>query len=262
MNHGLYGKYRHLVKVARSSGGSAVCFSGGVDSALVLKACVDALPSHRIVAATAVSEIFPLDQSGCARRVAAQLGAPWTSLYTREVDDPEFSRNTRDRCYYCKKNMFRMVRAAAEARGIGEVFDGTNAEDRERDRRASFRAALEVGVKSPLREAGFTKAEVRNCAKALGLGIWDYKQLPCLASRVEIGIAIDREALHMVEHAEETVRRLAPGSFVRRVAGDLAELRVSPSWIGIAEANRGDIEARLTALGFGGLTIIEDPAAR
>ncbi|PYP30260.1 MAG: ATP-dependent sacrificial sulfur transferase LarE, partial [Gemmatimonadetes bacterium] len=164
--------------------------------------------------------------------------------------DPSYRANPTNRCFFCKRELWARLTIEARARGFGVVCDGTNADDL-REHRPGRAAGVQVGIRSPLAEAGMTKADVRAMARALGLPVWDAPAAPCLSSRVAYGLAITPSRLRQVETAEAYLRELGVTGDLRvRHHGDLARIEAEPAWIPwIAE--RGEaISARLVALGF------------
>ena len=157
-----------------------VAFSGGVDSSLLLKVARDVL-GEKALAVIASSETYPEREVRAARALARRLGGRTLVVHTRELDNPRFYENTPRRCYHCKLELFSILRKMADERGIGFVLDGSNADDRN-DYRPGGEAGRELGVRSPLQEAGLTKAEIRTLSKMYGLPTWDKPAAPCLAA--------------------------------------------------------------------------------
>jgi uncharacterized protein len=183
-----------------------VAFSGGVDSSLLLAVAVKVLGA-RVLAVTATSETYPERELIEARALAGQLGARHREVVSEELDIPEFKHNPRNRCYYCKKELFAKLREIADQEGLAHVLDGTNLDDRS-DHRPGRQAAEELGVRSPLEEAGFTKADIRALSRHLGLPSWDKPAFACLSSRFPYGTAITSERVNQVGRAEEALREL------------------------------------------------------
>ena len=203
-----------------------VCFSGGVDSGYLLTEAVGMLGS-RAIALTAVSPSLAHEERADAIRVAKQLGARHVLVETHELDDARYASNPINRCYFCKTEVY--TRAVIEAGRLGtpHVLDGFNIDDRG-DHRPGRQAAREHGVRSPLDELGFGKADIREAARDLGLAVWDKPALACLSSRFPYGVTITPERLTRVATCERTLRDL--GFLVCRVRfhGATAQIEVEP----------------------------------
>ncbi len=225
-----------------------VAYSGGVDSTLLAFAARDAL-GDRSLAVFAVSEVCPHSEAIAARATAAELGLDLVEVETDELDDPVFAANTPDRCYTCKQELFSVLREVADSRGLAFVADGSNADDLA-DHRPGRRAAAEIGVVSPLQDAGLTKDEIRAISRRLGLPTADKPSMACLASRFPYGTPLDRASLARVEAAEDSVRALGFRQFRVRSHGDVARLEVAPEELERAFAGREALSAALRQAGF------------
>ena len=170
-------------------------------------------------------------------------------MNTRELDDPNYASNPTNRCYFCKSTLYSDLSRLAEERGYGCVVDGANKDD-EGDYRPGRKAAKELGVVSPLSEAGLDKAEVRELARHLGLPSWDKPALACLSSRFPYGQEITPEKLSQVAHAEEFLRREGFRQVRVRHHGEIARLEVGPEEVERAFASRARISAELKEAGF------------
>ncbi|MGQ9655657.1 MAG: ATP-dependent sacrificial sulfur transferase LarE, partial [Thermodesulfobacteriota bacterium] len=199
-------KYALLREIIAEAGSAAVAFSGGVDSTLLLKVCVDTL-RDRTLAITAHSETFPERELMEATELARSMGARQVVITTRELEVPGFSHNPPHRCFLCKRELFSKAWEVARFHGIEWLFDGSNADDAA-DYRPGRVAAKELGVRSPLDEAGVRKEDVRGLSRMLGLPNWDKPSLACLSSRFPYYTTITRASLRQVEDAEEALRRL------------------------------------------------------
>ena len=187
-------------------GSVVVAFSGGVDSAYLAWVAADVLGS-RALAVTADSPSYPAHHRELALRIAGEFALNHEFIRTDELSRPEYRANPENRCYYCKQELFARLTLLARDRGYAAVVDGNNADDRG-DHRHGREAAREFGVRSPLDEAGLTKAEIRALARAAGLPTWDEPASACLSSRIPYYTEVTPERLERVERAEAVVRRL------------------------------------------------------
>lgn len=219
-------KYRTLQNILEKMDRVAVAFSGGVDSTFLLRTARDTL-GDRVMAVTALSETVPRHESDDIRNFVRELGVLHRLVETRELDLPEFVLNKPDRCYVCKKYRFGKLIALAQAEGFSIMADGENIDD-EDDFRPGRRAVRELGVRSPLREAGFTKADIREMAKKMGLANWDRPASACLASRIPFYIPVTAELLDRIDRAETFLRSLniCPQVRVRLGTGDPDTARI------------------------------------
>jgi uncharacterized protein len=216
--------FLRLVDILRSLGSAAVAYSGGADSAFLLRVAHGVL-GRRAAGVLAVSESLDQGELEEAKRTAQAMGVPITIIETREYDNPEYRKNDGSRCYHCKTELFGEVRKFAAREGIPHVLDGSNADDAG-DYRPGLRARDEKGVRSPLLEAGLDKAAVRRYSRALGLPTWDKPAAPCLSSRIPYGSEVTHEKLRQVEAAEKGLRELGFRVLRVRHHGDLARIEV------------------------------------
>ena len=241
-------KYAALVERVRSLGSVLVAYSGGVDSTLLAVAAREALPDHYL-AVLAVSPTYPRSEVESAEKTAAVLDLDLVEVETDELADPAFTSNPPDRCYHCKQGLFGLMRDLADARNLAHVADGNNADDLA-DHRPGRRAAIEIGVVSPLQDAGLTKQDIREISRMLGLPTADKPSMACLASRFPYGTVIDAAGLARVGEAEEALRGLGLAQTRVRAHGDVARLEVSPDEMEAAFAQRTAVSAALKAAGF------------
>ena len=218
-------KLHHLQEIIKEMDSLLVAYSGGVDSTLLLKVAKDVL-GEKVVAVTARSLTYPEKEYVEAQRIAKRLGVRHLSINSEELDIPEFSSNPPDRCYYCKRELFSGLREIAGREGIGYIADGCNLDD-EKDFRPGMRAAEELGIRSPLREAELTKEDIRKLSKGLGLASWNKPSLACLASRFPYGDKITPRGLQMVSEAEEYLYNLGFKQLRVRHHQGLARIEVS-----------------------------------
>ncbi len=249
-------KIQRLLDVFRELPGAAVALSGGVDSAVVAKAAALALGANA-VAVTADSPSVPRAELAQARQLAAAIGIRHVVVNTNEFDDPNYLRNGGDRCYFCKSELYSRVVKLLPELGVGVVCSGANLDDLG-DYRPGLTAAAEQGVRHPLQEAGFTKADVRAAAKLWDLPVWDKPASPCLSSRLAPGLAVTPERTGRVEAAEAYLKSLGVRDCrVRYHDGDLARVELPTDEIArfLSADVRGPLTAKLKALGFKFITI-------
>lgn len=249
----LDGKSRRLRRIVRDLGGVVVGLSGGVDSSLLARVCHDEL-GERAVAVIADSPSLPRRELEEARRVADLIGIDNVVVGTSEVEDPRYAENPRDRCFYCKDELFVHLERVAEARELPAIAYGENLDD-DGDHRPGRRAAVEHEVRAPLREAGLTKADVRALARDLDVPVWDKPAFACLASRFPYGTEITRERLAQVEAAEEVLHGLGFVQCRVRYHDEVARIEVPPDRIPDLVAAAGEAIAGIRAAGFAHVTV-------
>lgn len=199
-------KYKKLKEILSGMKKVLVAFSGGVDSTFLLKVAQETLRKN-VLAVIASSETYPQREQQEAVRLAQELDVRYMVIHTEELDNPEFASNPPQRCYFCKKELFAKLNDIARAEEIPVVLDGANYEDTS-DFRPGTRAAEEFGVRSPLKEAGFLKGEIRQISKELKLPTWNKPSLACLSSRFPYYTEISHKNLTQVAQAEEILRDL------------------------------------------------------
>lgn len=233
----------------RDLGRVAVAVSGGVDSSVLLHAAVRVLGEERAVGVIAVSASLARRELEEARAVARAIGARLVELRTDEGDDPRYQANAGDRCYFCKAALFRAMEAFARAEAIPWLAFGEIADDAH-DHRPGARAAREFGVVAPLAEAGWTKADVRAYARAVGLEVADKPASACLASRIPVGTSVTPDRLAAVERAEELLRSFGLRQLRVRHHGDLARVEVGADELELARRHEPALAAALRGVGF------------
>ena len=217
-------RYDELRAHITELGSALVAFSGGVDSALVLKVAHDAL-GNRAAAGTGLSDTYPEEEMREAREIAAEIGAEFIFARTMELTDPRYAANNSQRCFFCKTELYSRLADVARERGFAWVLDGTNADDLG-DHRPGMRAARNWNVRSPLAELGFRKKEIRELSAALGLRTWDKPSFACLSSRFAYGDPITVEKLKIVARAESAMRQLGFRGFRVRHHDTLARIEL------------------------------------
>lgn len=234
--------------VARSPS-AIVAFSGGVDSSLVAAVAARVL-GDAALAVTAVSPALATGELDGARAVARAVGIAHESVRTDELAREGYRRNGPDRCYHCKSELYDRLAALAAERGFETLFSGANADDLG-DWRPGLRAAAEHGVRHPLVEAGFGKAEVRSVARELAIPSADKPAMPCLASRVPFGTEVRPRVLAQVDRAEQALKGLGFREFRVRHLGSSARVEIGAGDLARALAgDRGEIERVVREAGY------------
>ncbi|MDM7916681.1 MAG: ATP-dependent sacrificial sulfur transferase LarE [Candidatus Eisenbacteria bacterium] len=245
---GLDDRYQRLRAWLEEAGSVVVAFSGGTDSALVLKVAHDVL-GEKAIGVTASSPSLPKSELEEARSLAREIGARHEVIESHEMDDPRYRENTSARCYFCKGDLYGRLVPYAEQRGYAWIVDGTNLDDTG-DHRPGRQAASEHGVRSPLLEAGLTKQDVRDLSRALGLRTWDKPAAACLSSRIPHGIAVQPELLARIEQAESFVRSFGIRQLRVRHHGAVARIEIDPADFPILLEHRALVAEKLKSLGY------------
>ncbi len=255
-NPSLISRRDHLVETIRTYGRVAVAFSGGIDSTVVAQAAFAAM-GDASVAVTAVSASLAAGELEAAEDLARRIGICHRVIHTEEFSNPDYRRNNSDRCYFCKSELYGRLESMLEVLGAKVIASGANLDDLG-DHRPGLKAAAEHGVRHPLQECGFTKADVRALALAWGLPTWDKPAAPCLSSRIAYGEEATPERNRMIDEAELWLRRR--GFHILRVRyhkGDLARIEVPlvdlPRFVELEL--RGELLPKFHSLGFKYVTV-------
>lgn len=249
-------KYDILLSNLQGLGAVAVAFSGGVDSTFLLRAAKEALGTDgKLLAVTVQINSMPEKDRDETKVFCEKEGIQLITVCVNELEIPGFIDNPPDRCYICKKVLFGKMLEEIKGYGDFTLVDGSNVDD-DSDYRPGMKALKELGVVSPLKEAGLTKKEIRELSKELGLPTWDIPSAACLSSRIPYGEMITAEKLRMIDKGEDYIRSLGISQVRVRVHGDnLARIEVSPTDFGQLLDNREEIHSKLKDIGFAYITM-------
>ncbi|MEJ6949948.1 ATP-dependent sacrificial sulfur transferase LarE [Natronospora cellulosivora (SeqCode)] len=244
-------KYENLKENLREKGELVVAFSGGVDSTFLVKVAYDVLGEENVLAVTSRSETYPKKQLEEAKELAQNIGVKHIITYTSELENERFAQNDKLRCYYCKFELFSEVLRIAEDEGFKYVADGSNYDDHLHDYRPGMKAASELHVSSPLKEAEFTKDDIRVISKKLGLATWKKAAFACLSSRFPYGDEIKVESLTMVDKAEEFLQQYNFSQLrVRHHDENTARIEILPEDMVLLLEKREEIVNYLKGIGY------------
>ncbi|MCQ2507338.1 MAG: ATP-dependent sacrificial sulfur transferase LarE [Dorea sp.] len=243
-------KLEELKRILSSYGRVAVAFSSGVDSAFLLAVAKEVL-GENVLAVTATSNAFPKRESREALEFCQDYQIRQLFVEFHESETPGFAENPKNRCYICKRQLFTSMKEAVSKEGFEVLAEGTNVDDHG-DYRPGIQAIRELGILSPLKLAGLTKAEIRALSKEMGLPTWEKPSYACLASRFVYGETITKEKLAMVEAAEELLLAMGFRQMRVRIHGNLARIEVEPCDFTrvMEEENRIRIHREFKQLGF------------
>jgi uncharacterized protein len=219
-------KLEQLKQYFASLGSVAVAFSSGVDSTFLLKVAHDVL-GEKVIAVTAESCSFPKRELNEAKEFCEKEGIRHFVCHSEELEIEGFAQNPKNRCYLCKRELFEKIKKIAEENGISYVAEGSNLDDNG-DYRPGLLAVAELGIKSPLRDCGFAKADIRALSKELGLSTWEKQSFACLSSRFVYGETISEEKLNMVDKAEQLLLDMGFHQVRVRIHGLMARIELMP----------------------------------
>ncbi|MFQ5851002.1 MAG: ATP-dependent sacrificial sulfur transferase LarE [Candidatus Binatia bacterium] len=227
-----------------------IAFSGGVDSTFLLKVAHMVL-GDRAIALTAASPTMPPGELDTSEELARVIGCQHITVASQELDNPSFTQNAANRCYFCKDELYRICRSEADRLGVPTVVDGTNLDDL-KDYRPGLKAAKEWHIRHPLVEAQMTKEEIRHYSRELGLPSWNKPAIACLSSRFPYGIEINMERLEKIAACERLLKGLHFTQFRVRYHGDLVRIEVAAQEINrfLESATRNAIVRRFKQIGF------------
>ncbi|MCP4584066.1 MAG: ATP-dependent sacrificial sulfur transferase LarE [candidate division Zixibacteria bacterium] len=241
-----------LIDIIKKLDSVVIGLSGGVDSTLTAKLCVDYLNAEKVWVVTGDSKSIMSEELEYCKELASWLELPvdhFVIINTDELDDPNYTANPENRCYYCKHELFGKLTEFAEKIGAKHVIDGSNATDLT-DYRPGMQAGRELKVRAPLAEAGFTKEDIRSLAKKLGLPNWDKPAMPCLSSRIPYHSQVTPEKLDQVARAERYLRSLGFRQFRVRHHDKIARIEVEDLELFLKNGLRERIDRKLKEIGF------------
>lgn len=252
LSNALQKKLDHCREIMRNLGGMLIGLSGGVDSTLLTAIAVETLGVEKVLGVTATGFVHAASEVAAAKKAAKQLGIKLIEIDVTELDEAELCRirgNPKDRCYWCKKLIFSQFLALAEKSGLPVVACGTNADDN-KVYRPGNKAVEELGISTPLLDAGMTKQDIRDIARSMGLDVWNKPPQPCLATRVPYDVELTYDLLHRIENAEAQLRELGFSDVRLRDHGELAKIEVPEDEIPQVVEKRKEIIDAVKSVGY------------
>ncbi|MCX5700577.1 MAG: ATP-dependent sacrificial sulfur transferase LarE [Candidatus Omnitrophica bacterium] len=247
-------KLNKLKKLLSKYDSCLIAFSGGVDSAFLLKVASLVIPKNKILGVTANSPTYPKEELVFAKRIARSFGVRHKVISTRELNNKKFIANSTQRCYFCKKELFTQLWSIAQKNNIKYIFDASNASDKS-DFRPGNEAKKELKVLSPLQKVDLNKDEIRKLSRKLGLITWDKPALACLASRIPYGRRISTIILERINKAETYLRTIGFDHVRVRDYENLCRIEVGKKGIPDLIDKRKSIIDKLKKLGYNYITI-------
>jgi uncharacterized protein len=242
-------KLHSLREIIDGMGKVVLAFSGGVDSTFLLKVALESLGTENVLAVTGQSPTYPAWEFAEARELARTLGARQLIIATEELNQDNFAANPPERCYFCKQELFTRLGQIAAKERAQYILDGTNLDDLG-DFRPGRKAARELGIRSPLLEAGLTKDDIRFFSRQMGLSTWDKPACACLSSRFPYGTRITPDKLSQVERGEDYLRTLGFRQFRLRHHGDVVRIEIEKEEFPRLLDQAQEVAHQLKALGF------------
>jgi uncharacterized protein len=246
-------KLNHLQQMLHNLKSCAIAYSGGMDSTFLSKVAYDVLGDNAL-AVTVTSSIYPARELKEAKQYATEIGIPHLVIHSEELEIPQFSENPPDRCYFCKKELYKKIQRIATQHHLNAILDGSNADDR-RDYRPGDRARSELGIRSPLQEVGLTKKEIRNLSASFHLTSAEKPPFACLASRFPYGVKITKERLEQVSSAEEYLFSLGIRQCRVRYHNEIARIEVNREDLPLLLINTEKVIKEFKTLGFIYITV-------
>lgn len=247
-------KYENLKQLLRDMTNVVIAFSGGVDSTFLLKAAVEELGCKNVLAVTADSETYPSSELKEARKIAGEIGARHQIIETSELSIPGYQANGRNRCYFCRQNLFELLIPIMEKHQFQNIIYGL-IEDDMNDFRPGVQAAKDYGVRGPLQEANLNKEEIRELSKRLGLATWNKPSLACLSSRIAYGEKVTKSKLTKVDRSESFLKSLGIAQVRVRTHGEIARIEVEPQDMEIIFNQYSEINKKLKKMGYEFVTV-------